>query len=330
VAPLTSLFGRDPSLGVQPWPQATEIGPIVDLAQRAELLGYEAIWAPDHLLSPHGSPDQPVFEAIALVTAWAMSSTRISLGCLVAANTFRNPFVLMKSLVTIDHLACGRVILGIGGGWFEAEHAAAGIEFGASPGERLRWLEEAVVALRSLRAGETHSRDGHYRFVGSRMWPAPIGRMPFMIGGSGEQKTLRIVAEHADLWNSRGSEDVLRAKLARLDELCVEVGRDPSSIVRSASVTFVIRDDPAEAERVWESQMAANQNPQGGRLPGFARSDGVWFGPPEYIAGRLQTYLDMGFSHFVVDAPAPYDEETLTRLALEVRPLISGSASTRR
>lgn len=83
------------------------------------------------------------------------------------------------------------------------------------------------------------------------MSPAPIGQMPFMIGGSGEQKTLRIVAEYADMWNSRGSEDVLRSKLARLDQLCDEVGRDPRSIVRSASVTFVIRDDPGEAERFW-------------------------------------------------------------------------------
>jgi alkanesulfonate monooxygenase SsuD/methylene tetrahydromethanopterin reductase-like flavin-dependent oxidoreductase (luciferase family) len=329
MTPLTPVFTRDPSLGIQPWPQGTGIGPVIDIARRAEQLGYDAIWAPDHLLSPHGSPDQPVFEALALVGAWAMSTSRISLGCLVAANTFRNPFVLMKSLVTMDHIAGGRMMLGLGGGWFEAEHAAAGIEFGSSPGERLRWLEESVVALRELRAGVAHSRAGHYQFVGSHMSPAPIGQMPLMIGGSGEQKTLRIVAEHADMWNSRGSEDVLRAKLARLDQHCEAVGRDPRSILRSASVTFVIRDDPAEAERLWESQMTANRNPKGGRLPGFAREDGVWFGPPEYIAGRLQAYLDMGFSHLVADFPAPYDDETLARLALDVRPLISGVASVR-
>jgi alkanesulfonate monooxygenase SsuD/methylene tetrahydromethanopterin reductase-like flavin-dependent oxidoreductase (luciferase family) len=316
------MFPEGPSLGVQPWLQATDVDAIVTIAQRAEQLGYEAIWSQDHLLSPHGDHDQPIFEGLAIMTAWAMATERIAIGCLVSANTFRNPMVLMKSIITTDHLSAGRVILGIGGGWWEEEHEAAGIGFGSSPGERLRWLEESVVALRAWRAGTTHSSDGHYRFVDSRMSPGPAGPLPLMIGGKGEHKTLRIVAEHADMWNARGDEEELGQKVTRLNQLCEEVGRDPSAIARSSTFSLIIRDDPDEAEQVWESRMAANQNPVGGRLPGLARPDGVWFGPPAYIARRLQGYVDLGFSHLVVDFPAPYDEETLSRLALEVRPLL--------
>jgi alkanesulfonate monooxygenase SsuD/methylene tetrahydromethanopterin reductase-like flavin-dependent oxidoreductase (luciferase family) len=259
------------------------------------------------------------------MTAWAMATDRIAIGCMVQANTFRNPHVMMKSLITTDHLSAGRLILGIGGAWWQGEHEMASLEFGSSPGERLRWLEESVVAARAWRAGRSHSSDGFYTFVNSRLFPKPVGPMPLMIGGKGEQKMLRIVAQHADMWNARGSEEELGRKMRRLDEFCAEIGRDPGTIVRSSSFSVVIRDDPAEAERVWESRMASNQNPRPIRLPGLLRPDAIWFGPPDYIARRLQGYVDLGFSHLLVDFPAPYDEETLSRLALEVRPLLSAS-----
>jgi alkanesulfonate monooxygenase SsuD/methylene tetrahydromethanopterin reductase-like flavin-dependent oxidoreductase (luciferase family) len=313
----------EPSFGVQPWLQGTDAPALEQFSRRAEQLGYDAIWSQDHLLSPHGAPDQPVYEALAVMGAWAMTTQRITIGCLVAANTFRNPVVLWKALVTTDHFAGGRVVLGLGGSWWQAEHKAAGLDFGTSPGERLRWLDESMALLRSLRAGTSHTSSGHTDFVDLRTFPGPVGTMPFVIGGSGEHRTLRIVARHADMWNMRGPEDVLAHKTLRLDELCLEIGRDPSEIIRSASVSLVIRDDPAAAERVWEDHMAANHNPRGGRLPGLARPDGVWFGPPDYIAGRLKTLVDLGFSDFVVDFPAPYDDETLSRLAQEVRPLLA-------
>jgi alkanesulfonate monooxygenase SsuD/methylene tetrahydromethanopterin reductase-like flavin-dependent oxidoreductase (luciferase family) len=317
------LLPEGPSLGVQPWLQATDVGAIVGFATRAEELGYEAIWSQDHLLSPHGSPDQPIFEALAIMTAWAMATERIAIGCMVHANTFRNPLVLMKSLITTDHLASGRLILGLGGAWWEAEHDSASLEFGSTAGQRLQWLEESVVALRSWLAGRRHSSGGrHYSFADSRLFPMALGPMPLAIGGKGEQRTLRIVAEHADMWNARGSEEELGAKIRRLDEICTEIGRDPRTIVRTTSVSLVIRDDPKDAELEWESRMASNQNPRPIRLPGLLRPDAVWFGPPDYIAARLQSYIDLGFSHLLVDFPAPYDEETLARLSLEVRPLI--------
>jgi alkanesulfonate monooxygenase SsuD/methylene tetrahydromethanopterin reductase-like flavin-dependent oxidoreductase (luciferase family) len=319
------LQRRDvPSFGVQPWLQAVDVAAIVDFAKHAERLGYEAIWSQDHLMSPHGRPDQPIFEALATMTAWAMATDRIAIGCMVQANTFRNPLVMMKSLITTDHLSSGRVILGLGGAWWEDEHRAAGLEFGSSVGARLEWLEEAVIAIRAWLAGRSHSGGRHISFVDSGLWPAAVGPMPLILGGKGEQKTLRIVAEYADMWNARGSETELRRKLRRLDDLCAEIGRDPRTIIRTASVSLIVRDDAEDAEAVWESLMAANRNPRHRRLPGLVRPDAVWFGPPAYIAGRLQEYLDMGFSHILVDFPAPYDDETLTRLALEVRPLIRG------
>jgi alkanesulfonate monooxygenase SsuD/methylene tetrahydromethanopterin reductase-like flavin-dependent oxidoreductase (luciferase family) len=311
-----------PTFGVQPWLQATDATAIVDFANRAERLGFEAIWSHDHLLSPHGRPDQPIFEALATMTAWAMVTERIAIGCMVQANTFRNPMVMMKSLITTDHLSSGRVILGLGGAWWGEEHHVAGLDFGSSVGARLEWLEEAVIAIRAWLAGRTHSGGSHIPFVDSGLWPTALGPMPLVLGGKGEQKTLRIVAAYADMWNARGSETELQAKSRRLDDLCIEIGRDPRTVIRTASVSLVIRDDAQEAEAVWESQMAANQNPRSRRLPGLMQPDAVWFGPPAYVAGRLQAYFDMGFSHILVDFPAPYDDETLRRLALEVRPLI--------
>ena len=311
-----------PSIGVQPWLQAVDAPAIVEFARRAERLGYEAIWSHDHLLSPHGRPDQAMFEALATMTAWAMVTDRIAIGCMVQANTFRNPMVMMKSLVTTDHLSSGRVMLGLGGAWWGDEHRAAGLDFGATVGARLEWLEEAVIAIRAWLSGQTYSGGRHIPFLESGLWPIAMGPMPLILGGKGEQKTLRIVARYADMWNARGSEAELMTTSRRLDDLCAEIGRDPRTIIRTASVSLVIRDDPREAKEVWESLMAANHNPESRRLPGLVRPDGVWFGPPDYIAGRLRGYVDLGFSHFVVDLPAPYDDETFTRLALEVTPLL--------
>ena len=211
------------SLGVLLWSQASEWDEFEAAARRIDALGYDHLWTWDHLYAIFGDPYQPIFEGYTTLAAWAKVTSRARLGLLVGANTFRSPGLVAKSLTTIDHLSGGRAIAGIGGAWFEREHLEHGIDFGSGFGERLDWMEEAVAALRSLFAGEevTSPPGGRYAFDHLRLLPPPVqARLPILIGGSGERKTLRSVARHADMWNAMGSTDFLRHKLDVLHRHC--------------------------------------------------------------------------------------------------------------
>src|SRR5687767_15064745 len=186
----------DIKVGILLWQQAAPWSEILDAAQRVDRLGYAHIWAWDHLYAIFGDPYQPIFEGWLSLAAWAKVTERTRLGLLVGANTFRNPGLTAKLATTLDHISGGRAILGLGGAWMKPEHREHGIEFGASPGERLDWLEEAAAAARALLAGETVSspEGGRYTLNGLRHQPLPLQpRLPLMIGGSGEKKTLRTV-----------------------------------------------------------------------------------------------------------------------------------------
>lgn len=141
-------------LGILLWSQATPWRPLEEAARRADRLGYHSLWSWDHMYPIYGSPDQPVFEAYTTLAVWSKVTSRVRLGLLVGANTFRSPAVVAKMLTTIDHTSAGRAIAGLGAAWFEAEHAAFGLDFGRGAGERLAWLEESAEAIRALFAGE--------------------------------------------------------------------------------------------------------------------------------------------------------------------------------
>ena len=144
-----------------------------------------------------------------------------------------------------------------------------------------------------------------------------------MIGGAGEQKTLRVIARHADMWNLGGTLDELRRKDEILRGHCEAVGRDESEIERTVACKMVIRDDPAEARAVYRSQLIANSAP-------LERLDSptAWLGPPEQIAARIEEHLAIGFGTVIIEAPAPYDDETFERLAREVRPTFANRGAT--
>ena len=232
----------------------------------------------------------------------------------------RNPAVVAKMAVTVDHASNGRAFLGIGSGWFEREHAAYGIEFGRSAGERLDWLDEAVGIMRRLFNGETVTHDGpHYRVEDLTMYPPPVnGSLPIMIGGSGEKKTLRTVAKYAHMWDVGIAPNLepVRHKIDVLAEHCAAVGRDMGEIQRIITPTIYIRDNPEEARRVWAE--ARNRN---GEIP--PRNLAPWIGPPEVIAEHMRPFIEeLGFTGFIVDLPSPYDQETIERWIGEVRPLL--------
>jgi alkanesulfonate monooxygenase SsuD/methylene tetrahydromethanopterin reductase-like flavin-dependent oxidoreductase (luciferase family) len=308
-------------LGILLWRQATGWDEFERSAVRIDELGYDHLWTWDHLYAIFGDPYQPIFEGYATLAAWAKVTTRARLGLLVGANTFRNPGLVAKLVTTLDHISGGRAILGIGGAWFEKEHTEYGIDFGASPGTRLTWMDEATGAMRALLDGEavTSSPDGRYRFDQLRMLPGPVqAHLPIMIGGSGEKKTLRSVAKYADMWNAMGSVDKLRHKISVLRTHCETVGRDFGEIELTVGCKPIIRDTEAEARRVWEAQMAHNRTP----MTDVEHDDTFWVGTPEQVAQEMIDRRALGFTTFIGELAAPFDDETIERWITEVRPMV--------
>ena len=311
----------DVKLGILLWQQAASWPEILDAAKRVDRLGYAHLWAWDHLYAIFGDPYQSIFEGWSLLNAWARETEQTRLGLLVGANTFRNPGVVAKAVTTLDHVSDGRAILGLGGAWMELEHEANGIDFGSGVGERLDWLDESASALRRLLDGEsvTSEPGSHYRFKDLRPSPLPVQkRLPIMIGGSGEKKTLRTVARYADMWNAMGTVDFLKHKVEVLRGHCDTVGRDIGEIEFTLGVKVTIRDTEAEAIRVWKAAMERNRTP-------FADVEDdatFWNGTPEQLADRLRPYVELGFRTVISEHPAPYDVESLERFIAEVVPLI--------
>jgi F420-dependent oxidoreductase-like protein len=290
---------------------------MLDAARRADRLGYDHIWTWDHLYAIVGDPHQPIFEGWTTLAAWAAATKRTRLGLLVGANTFRNPGLFAKIATTLDHISGGRAICGIGGAWFDLEHEAHGLPFGTGFGQRLDWLDESVGVIRRLLDGDEVTHAGQqYRFERLVHYPRPIQpRMPIMIGGSGEKKTLRTVAKYADMWNASGNPSELAHKDGVLRAHCEAVGRDQTEIERTFSLAVIIRDTEAQAREVWAAQLAANRTP-------YEEWQGLCLGNPEQIAGQIREFQAIGFGTLIADIPAPYDLETLERLIGEVKPLV--------
>jgi alkanesulfonate monooxygenase SsuD/methylene tetrahydromethanopterin reductase-like flavin-dependent oxidoreductase (luciferase family) len=309
--------------GILLWSQASTWPEKLDAAKRVDRLGYDHLWTWDHVYAIFGDPYQPIFEGWSSLAAWAMATEHTRLGLLVGANTFRNPGLTAKIAETVDHISDGRAILGIGGAWFDLEHEAHGIDFGSGFGQRLDWLDESVGAIRTVFDGGsvTSPPGGHYAFKDLRHSPLPIQkRLPIMIGGSGEKKTLRTVAKYGDMWNAMGTPEFMAHKVEVLRGHCDAVGRDIADIEFTLGVKLTIRDSEAEADRVWKAAMEHNKTP----LSDLEDDDTFWNGSPEQIADRLRPYVELGFRTVISEQPAPYDVETFERFIGEVKPLIEG------
>jgi len=208
-------------IGVQLQPQHADYAQIRDAVSRAEDLGVDIIFNWDHFFPLSGDPDGKHFECWTMLGAWAEQTSRVQIGALVTCNSYRNPELLADMARTVDHISGGRLILGIGAGWFEKDYDQFGYEFGTA-GSRIADLAQAMPRITA-------------RWAASN--PVPTRQIPVMIGGGGERKTLRVVAEHADLWHSFGDVDTLVRKSAILDEHGADVGRDTAALVeRSVGV----------------------------------------------------------------------------------------------
>jgi alkanesulfonate monooxygenase SsuD/methylene tetrahydromethanopterin reductase-like flavin-dependent oxidoreductase (luciferase family) len=305
--------------GAAYWVQLTDWPSLRDACLAAERAGFDSLWIDDHLLSDEGDWRSSKLEGWATLAALAAITTRPTLGHLVTANTFRNPGLTAKMATTIDHLSGGRLILGIGGGWFEREHEAFGLDFGSGFGERLDRLEEAVGLIELLLAGENVTEQGRfYNMIDAVCRPVPIqARLPILIGGSGRQKTLRTAARHADLWNGYGEPARIAEISEVLRERCAEIGRDFETIRRTVTMDIVIRDTEAEASAVYrdleESQGIAERHGADGTERGLNAG-----GPPEAIAAYLREFAAIGIEEVIWILRAPWDLETIARLG-EVR-----------
>ena len=304
--------------GLQLWSQRTDWPGFRDAALAAEEAGWDSIWTWDHLLAIFGPWEQPIFEGWSVLAALGPLTSRVRLGLMVGANTVRNPGLTAKLATTLDHVSGGRAVLGIGGAWFEREHDAFGIDFGAGFGERLDRLDESVMLMRRLLDGERFSHEGRfYRFHDALCAPRPIQtRLPILVGGSGPRKTLRIVALRADAWNTAGTIDEVREKVDILGEHCADVSRDIGTIEKTVSFPVLIRDDRAAAEATYGTLLAHNGIEDMGNNP-------VLLGAPTEVADALRPFIELGFETVIIRMPAPYDRETIERMA-QVRELLDG------
>jgi len=296
-------------IGAAFWVQRTDWPSLRAALETADAAGANDLWIDDHLLTDEGDASDGKLEGWTTLAAAAAVTTRARLGLLVSANTFRNPGLTAKLATTLDHLSAGRAILGLGGGWFEEEHTAFGLDFGSGFGERLDRLAESVEVIRRLLDGERFSHDGRFHQLRDALAaPRPVQpHLPILIGGSGPQKTLRIVARHADLWNAYGSPASLAASDAILRERCAEVGRDRDEIERTVNLNVVVRSTRADAARVWTGYAEAHRPREGeGRL--------VVGGPVEAVAEALAEYVAVGFRHPILIFRSPWDLETIRSL----------------
>jgi alkanesulfonate monooxygenase SsuD/methylene tetrahydromethanopterin reductase-like flavin-dependent oxidoreductase (luciferase family) len=304
-------------LGALCWNQYSTWLDLLEAGRRADQLGYDSLWTWDHLYPIVGSPDGPIFEGWLTITAWAGVTSKVSLGLMVGANTFREPGLTAKLATTLDHISGGRAVLGIGAAWFETEHTAFGLRFGDGAPERLRWLGEALPIMRGMLDGTSPTASGpRYAAKANQNNPPPVQRhLPILIGGGGEKVTLKLVARYADMHDMGGNAETVKRKDGILREHCAAIGRDFDSIERTHGLgVVVIRDSRAEAQRVASTLFQHN---------GSARE---WrdqpVGTPEDVAEQLAPFVAMGRTHLVGGFPSPYDQESMTRLVSDVKPLL--------
>jgi alkanesulfonate monooxygenase SsuD/methylene tetrahydromethanopterin reductase-like flavin-dependent oxidoreductase (luciferase family) len=295
--------------GAQLWSQQTTWPDWRDAGLAAEAAGWDSIWTWDHLLAIFGPWEQPIFEGWSLLMALGAVTSRVRLGLMVGANTFRNPGLTAKLATTLDHVSDGRAILGIGGAWFDREHEAFGIDFGSGVGDRLDHLDESVMLMRRLLDGERFDHDGRfYQMRDALCAPHPVQEhLPILVGGSGPKKTLRTVAERADAWNTSGTVDEIRAKLDILDDHCATVGRDRSTIELTVSFPMTIRDSVGAAQTAFARLLAANNADD-------IKANPILFGPPDALAEAIAPYRDLGFRTVIARLPGPFDRETIDRI----------------
>jgi F420-dependent oxidoreductase-like protein len=313
------IFGEDIRFGVHSGPERTTFEDYREIWVRSEQLGFEWVSDFDHFLPIMSDPAGPQFEGPTLLAAMAAHTERVRCGMLVLGVTYRHPAVVANIAATIDHISGGRLELGMGAAWFELEHRQYGIAF-PRVGVRMDMLDEACRILRSMWTQETTTFEGrHYQLEDARMEPKPVQeRLPLVIGGSGERRTLRIVAEHADIWHTGlGDAGVYRHKLDVLARHCADVGRDPADVRKSVTFGAVLDEDERAARERAREILGAGQAERLGHT--------IVIGTPEQCVERLRTHADLGVGDFLLSALPPVDWRTVELVAEQVAPALKAA-----
>jgi len=279
---------------------------MVDQVRAAEGVGFSTVTVMDHLyqIPGVGPLTDPMLEGWSVLAALARETSRVRLGTLVTGVTYRNPALLAKTATTLDVISGGRALFGLGAAWNDVEHDGYGFEF-PPVRERMDRLDEALTIVRAMFTEERPSFEGHfYRIREALNEPRPIqpGGPPILVGGGGEQRTLRIAARHADLthWFAIGIEP-LRRKTEILERYCAEIGRDPASIERTMGAPVIVAANDAEAQAFLE-RMPEDRRP-------FAQ-----VGTAEQMARAMRPYLDAGFTGFTFNNSLYRTPDSIARL----------------
>ena len=274
---------------VQTPPQHVTYADLLQTWQEADELGFDTAFVFDHVLPIYSDPTGPCFEGWTLLSALAAQTKRVRVGVLVTSNTFRNPAVLAKMAATVDHVSQGRLVLGMGAGWFELEHAAYGIPFSTMSGRAQR-LNEGLEVMKLLFTQEKSTYAGkYYQLKEASFEPKTVQKPhpPILIGGQGPKLILPVIARHANIWHLRLREvepEGVKQLSATFDDICRKVGRDPAEVERSVSLRSAQLAEPAEAVR-----------------------------------RQIQALADIGIRHFVISL-SPAERKLLNRFAKEVMP----------
>ena len=300
----------DVRFGVHTGLQHTSVDDLRDLWTRIEALGFDWISIWDHFYAADNTGDPQCLEAVASHTALAAATSRVLCGSLVYSAGYRHPAVLANAIATMDQVARGRIVLGLGGGWLENEYNVYGLHYG-SPGERLRMLAEYIQCVRGLLTQDRTTFDGEFFHLrDAQCEPKPDqARLPIWIGGGGEKVTLRIAAEYADGWNVPFiPPEVWAHKAGVLDAHCEKAGRDPASITKSVNVGMAFTDE--ELKR------------QFGPMSDYVKP-GVLSGSVQEMVDKVGGYVDAGAVFVILAMRAPFDRDGLERFAAEVMPAVA-------
>jgi F420-dependent oxidoreductase-like protein len=293
-------------------------------AVEAERAGFDGLFLYDHF---HTVPDptlESVFECWTSMAALARDTKTIRLGQMVTCNSYRTPSLLAKMASCIDVMSHGRLILGIGAGWYDHEYLAYGYEYPETP-ERLRMLRESLQVIKAMWTEEEATFEGnHYRIRGAINEPKPVQKPhpPIWIGGAGEKVTLKLVAQYGDACNVREDLDTTRHKLDVLRQHCETVGRDYDSILKTAEF-YAILGDTKETERVVRDTARRTRKDEA-----FVRESQEWIGDADYVANTIGEYAEAGIQYFIVNLPNAAEGGVLTRFAEEVFPKLGLRVAT--
>lgn len=271
----------------------------------ADEMAFETFWTFDHLMPIGGNMDGPCHECYTTMAAFAAATRRIRIGALVSGAAYRNPAMTIKLATQVDVISNGRFDFGIGAGWAEREFKAFNLPFG-TPKERIGILREMLDLAKQVWEGPDKKVTFEGKYVRAHelfINPGPVQRPrpPIMIGGGGEQLTLRVVAKHADIWHAFGDADTLKRKIGLIDQYARSYGRSGDEIVKSTNVPIWVGDSPPAA-----------QPGRGGAAPSYVTGDA--------IDTRIRELIDLGITYFIVSSPGGWNAENLRRVSDQVIP----------